>query len=84
MATTTDYERAYADLIEVFGKAMTAVLKQWDSEEAMNLTSEAFELAKRNGWAYEEDQEWYLWTLKATQPEIVANGLAHAIQKVRL
>lgn len=86
MASVTDYEEAYANLIKVFGKAMTAVMSGKDegSRSTQRLVEQAFELAEKYGWDAAADEEWMHWALKATGPELLAHGLAKAIQKTRL
>jgi len=55
-----------------------------ETEESQNAFNAAFEKAKKYGWDWESDDEWTAWTLKATGAEILAQGLANAIQKCRL
>jgi len=84
MATVTQYENAYAALIAAFGEAMKEVMKNDQSQKGVLLTSKAFGLASKFGWDWENDAVWGHWANKATDPEILANGLAFAIQRARL
>lgn len=84
MATGTDYEKAYVSLMEAFGKAMKEALKGDESAKYLRLENKAFDLAKKLGWDWENDEKWAHWALKATSPEIIAHGLAYAIQRIRL
>ena len=84
MASVTQYEKAYAALIAAFGEAMKEIMRQWDSEKGNRLTDKAFDLAKKYGWDWENDDQWVHWANKATGPELIAHGLANAIQKAKL
>lgn len=84
MAGTTDYENAWLNLIKVFHKAMDSVMSDDPEEARIRAENEAFAMAKMYGWDWENDDEWAFWGANATEPEIVAHGLAKAIQKIRL
>ena len=77
------HEDAYLRMIEAFHKALAFIAdyKNYATQAAIDLENKAFDLAEKCGWNAEEDNEWVSWCLKATKPEILAHGLAYAIQK---
>jgi len=85
MPTTEDYENAYLNLMEAFTTAMQGAVAEYPPTEQTNsAVLDAFDLATRYGWDPGDDEDWLVWASKATLPEIIANGLAIAIQKVSL
>jgi len=84
MPSVTEYEFAYLDLIKTFHAAMNEVMLDDETDKSVKAMNKAFAKAKKYGWDWENDEEWGHWANKATSPEIVANGLANAIQKCRL
>jgi len=84
MPNVTEYEFAYLDLMKSFLKAMAIVMVDDETEESQAAFNAAFDKAKKYGWDWESDEKWTHWTLKATGPEILAQGLANAIQKCHL
>jgi len=82
--TTTDHEDARGKIITVFAEAdvFLATHDEPGSEAEMAVVNHAFETAERYGWDYTNDEEWYLWSLKATQREIVQEGLLRALKGI--
>lgn len=82
--TGNNYTKACADLIVAFGNAL-AILKNEDaygSDEALEAENAAFDLAKECGWSPEGD-DFESWALKATNDEILVEGLQRALAAVR-
>lgn len=84
MPSITEHEFAYLDLMKVFTEAMAGCIGSDEAEASQAAFNAAFDKAKNYGWDWESDHDWNLWTLTATRPEILARGLAHAIQKCNL
>lgn len=84
MPSVTEYEFAYFDLMKTFTEAMKLVMVEDESEKSIKAVNKAFAKAAKYGWDWENDEKWGHFANKATGPEIVANGLANAIEKCRL
>lgn len=84
--TGNNYTKACAELIIAFGKAL-AILQTEDgygSEEALDAENAAFDLAKKYGWDPADDAWGFeSWALKATNDEILVEGLQRALVAVR-
>jgi len=72
---------------EVWGEAdgergrmgCTAALQDaWDAQQ------HAFDIAERYGWNWDDDMDFSDWCLKATEPEISAEGLRIALAKCNI
>jgi len=48
---------------------------EWGSDEQIKSENLAFDLAKKNGWDADNDDEFQEFALKATNDEILAKGL---------
>lgn len=95
MATVTDYEDMRLALIDAFRTAIISrrAADKCEEEGSIYAASEgklaidhhvaAFNLAKLHGWDCDRDEEWYLWTLKATEQEILTEGLRLALDRCR-
>jgi hypothetical protein len=66
-------------LIWTFQRAIAADKKQWDSQEAEDTNVAAFDLAKKHGWDWDDDEQFMLWCLHATGEEILREGLKRAL-----
>lgn len=84
MASVSDYEKARLEIVSAFSAAMVEDSKRPDDGEAHRLSVGAFDLARRCGWHAEADEDFTLWCLKATQQEILAEGLIRALRGIRL
>jgi hypothetical protein len=81
--TSNNYTAVCADLIVAFGKAL-AILKQegtYGSNKALKAEIAAFDLAQQYGWRPEDD-DFESWALKATNDEILVEGLKRALVAV--
>jgi len=81
MPSVTDWEFMRLILIETFRVAVRSATLELGNEE--NDVMRAFDCAQFYGWDYENDSDWYSWTIKATQPEIAAAGLRRALENCR-
>ncbi len=85
----------YLELVEAFGAAIRLAVKQEESHtgyrahhdlgmEALAAIDAAFEVAKRCGWDWENDEEWAAWSelgSLAGVGVVAAHALAMAIKK---
>jgi len=85
MATVTQYEDVRAEVVFAFAEALRttrALDDAGDSDDGESINA-AFEVAKKHGWDWEQDEDFVSWCLKATQQEICVEGLRRAIAGVR-
>lgn len=86
MATVTQYEDALSEIVFAFADALRTIraleaVGTSDDGESLNA---AFEVAKKHGWTWNEDDEFAAWSLKATEQEICVEGLRRVLDGVRL
>ena len=82
-----EHYNMYLKLIKAFGDALERHMKVevWgDSPEfwaACDAQQHAFDLAEDYGWDWDDDMDFSNWCLKATAPDINAEGLRIALDK---
>jgi hypothetical protein len=84
MASTSDYELMYYELVSAFQRALKLAIDEDQSSRALKAMNAAFKVAAKYGWDWENDEKWERWANRATGPELAAHGLAAAITKCRL
>jgi len=86
VATVSDYEDARAAIVFAFADALRtqrSLDDAGDSDDGEALNA-AFEVARKYGWNWEDDEDFASWCLKATDQEICTEGLRRALHGVRL
>lgn len=84
VASVRELDFAYLDLIKAFQKALELALQNAGADEAVEARIAAFSKAKRYGWDWEADEKFASLACTATGPELIANGLACALQNCRI
>ena len=87
MATVTDWEDIRAEVIFAFADALRIVREEeaadnWGSERHQAAVQSAFDVANRLGWDEQADEDFMQWASKATEQEILAEGLVRALDKI--
>jgi hypothetical protein len=82
--TVTDHEDARSEIIAAFAAADVLASKEetWDTVEAEKADNHAFNVATKYGWHYEDDEGFMGYALKATQREILAEGLVRSLKGI--
>lgn len=73
------------EIVEAFTTALkfSIVEANYGSEKAIDLQNKAFDVARKYGWDDQKDQDFSHWCLKATDVEILAAGMSHALARCR-
>lgn len=85
MSTVTEKEFAFLDLTKTFMEAMAQCVGRAEETDAMReAVTLAFVKAEHYGWNWKKDDEWTWWSLEHSIMEILAQGLAKAIQNCKI
>lgn len=85
MSTVTEKEYAFLDLTKVFMEAMAlSIGRAEETPPAKAAVTAAFQKAEQYGWNWKADDQWTWWTLEHSTMEILAHGLAKAIQNCKI
>ena len=78
--TTSDYEDMRFELIQAFSVAIGLCrIRDPGDDEVISVTRMAFRLAAEHGWRWEKDLNFEAYKDKATEQEILAEGLRIAL-----
>lgn len=86
MATVTQYEDAHAAVVFAFAEALRTIrtFEAAGGSDDGDALSAAFEVAKKHGWDWTEDEQFASWCLKATDQEICTEALRRALAGVKV
>ena len=81
MPSTSDYEDMRYEIIQSFSVALGICrCRDRGDNNVIALVRSAFNIAKKYGWNWEKDAEFASYKLKATEQEILVEGLRLALQ----